>query len=34
VVDEELGHFLARQERSQWRLSGVSLWEVRDPRAP
>jgi Protein of unknown function (DUF1460) len=34
VVDEELGHFLARQGRGQWKVSGVSLWEVRDPRAP
>ncbi len=34
VVDEELGHFLLRQGHSAWKLLGVSLWEVRDPRAP
>jgi hypothetical protein len=34
VVDEELGHFLARHRRYPWKVVGVSLWEVRDPRAP
>ena len=33
VVDEELQHFLARQERGRWKVSGVSLWEVKDPQA-
>jgi Protein of unknown function (DUF1460) len=31
VVDEELGHFLARQARGAWKVTGVSLWEVRAP---
>jgi Protein of unknown function (DUF1460) len=34
VVDEELAHFLGRQAQGSWRVVGVSLWEVRDPRAP
>ncbi len=34
VVDEELAHFLKRQAQGSWKLTGVSLWEVRDPRAP
>ncbi len=34
VVDEELGHFLQRQSQGSWKVVGVSLWEVRDPRAP
>ena len=34
VVDEELGHFLLRQTRGSWKVSGVSLWEVRERRAP
>jgi Protein of unknown function (DUF1460) len=34
VVDEELGHFLERQQRGAWKVVGVSLWKVRDPRAP
>jgi Protein of unknown function (DUF1460) len=34
VVDEELGHFLVRQRANRWKLVGVSLWEVRDARAP
>jgi hypothetical protein len=33
VVDEELGHFLARQAQGSWKVAGVSLWAVRDPRA-
>jgi hypothetical protein len=34
VVDEELGHFLLRQSTSSsWKVVGVSLWEVQDPRA-
>jgi hypothetical protein len=33
VVDEELRHFLLRQAKGSWRVVGVSLWEVRDPRA-
>jgi hypothetical protein len=33
VVDEELGHFLQRQAAGSWKVAGVSLWEVRDPRA-
>jgi len=32
VVDEELGHFLARQARGSWKLLGVSLWQLREPR--
>ncbi len=31
VVDEELGHLLARQARAAWKVVGVSLWEVRSP---
>jgi len=33
VVDEELGHFLAHHRTLPWKVVGVSLWEVRDPRA-
>jgi len=32
VVDEELSHLLARHSRYQWKVQGVSLWEIRDPR--
>jgi Protein of unknown function (DUF1460) len=32
VVDEELGHLLARHAHYSWKVVGVSLWEVRDPR--
>lgn len=32
VVDEELSHLLARHARYHWKVEGVSLWEVRDPR--
>lgn len=32
VVDEELAHLLARHARYPWKIAGVSLWEVRDPR--
>jgi len=32
VVDEELGHLLARHAHYGWKVVGVSLWEVRDPR--
>lgn len=32
VVDEELSHLLARHARYGWKIVGVSLWEVRDPR--
>lgn len=32
VVDEELSHLLARHARYTWKIEGVSLWEVRDPR--
>jgi N-acetylmuramoyl-L-alanine amidase-like len=32
VVDEELAHLLARHARYHWKIEGVSLWEVRDPR--
>ena len=32
VVDEELSHLLARHARYTWKVQGVSLWEVRDPR--
>ncbi len=32
VVDEELSHLLARHARYTWKVEGVSLWEVRDPR--
>jgi hypothetical protein len=32
VVDEELSHLLARHARYRWKVVGVSLWEVRDPR--
>jgi hypothetical protein len=32
VVDEELGHLLARHAHYTWKVVGVSLWEVRDPR--
>ena len=32
VVDEELSHLLARHARYAWKIEGVSLWEVRDPR--
>ena len=32
VVDEELAHLLARHARYSWKIAGVSLWEVRDPR--
>ena len=32
VVDEELSHLLARHARYKWKIEGVSLWEVRDPR--
>ena len=31
VVDEELGHFLQRQAHGDWKVVGVSLWEVRSP---
>jgi hypothetical protein len=31
VVDEELPHFLERQAKGEWKLVGVSLWEVRSP---
>ena len=33
VVDEELSHLLARHARYKWKVQGVSLWEVRDPRS-
>jgi len=33
VVDEELSHLLARHARYTWKIEGVSLWEVRDPRS-
>jgi hypothetical protein len=33
VVDEELSHLLARHAHYKWKIEGVSLWEVRDPRA-
>jgi len=32
VVDEELAHLLARHAQYAWKVQGVSLWEVRDPR--
>jgi hypothetical protein len=32
VVDEELSHLLARHARYPWKIEGVSLWEVGDPR--
>jgi len=32
VVDEELSHLLARHARYTWKVQGVSLWEIRDPR--
>jgi hypothetical protein len=32
VVDEELSHLLARHAHYNWKVVGVSLWEVRDPR--
>ncbi len=32
VVDEELPHLLARHAHYAWKIAGVSLWEVRDPR--
>ena len=32
VVDEELSHLLARHSRYKWKVQGVSLWEIRDPR--
>jgi hypothetical protein len=32
VVDEELSHLLARHARYAWKVQGVSLWEIRDPR--
>jgi len=32
VVDEELSHLLARHARYRWKIEGVSLWEVSDPR--
>ena len=32
VVDEDLSHLLARHARYTWKVQGVSLWEVRDPR--
>jgi len=32
VVDEELSHLLARHARYRWKIAGVSLWEVLDPR--
>jgi len=32
VVDEELSHLLARHARYRWKVEGVSLWEIRDPR--
>jgi hypothetical protein len=32
VVNEELAHLLARHARYAWKVQGVSLWEVRDPR--
>ena len=31
-MDEELSHLLARHARYHWKIEGVSLWEVRDPR--
>lgn len=31
VVDEELRHFLERQAKGEWKVVGVSLWEVREP---
>jgi Protein of unknown function (DUF1460) len=34
VVDEELGHFFAYHRTLPWKVVGVSLWEVRDPRVP
>jgi len=33
VVDEDLSHLLARHARYTWKVQGVSLWEIRDPRA-
>jgi N-acetylmuramoyl-L-alanine amidase-like len=33
VVDEELSHLLARHARYAWKIQGVSLWEIRDPRS-
>jgi hypothetical protein len=32
VLDEELSHLLARHARYRWKVEGVSLWEIRDPR--
>jgi len=32
VVDEELSNFLLRHARYTWKIQGVSLWEIRDPR--
>ena len=32
VVDEELSHLLARHAHYSWKVVGVSLWDVRDPR--
>jgi len=32
VVDEEIGHLLTRHAHYTWKVVGVSLWEVRDPR--
>lgn len=34
VVDEELGHFLAYHRTLPWKVVGVSLWAVQDPRVP
>jgi Protein of unknown function (DUF1460) len=33
VVDEELEHFLLRQQKASWKVVGVSLWEVLPPKA-
>ncbi len=33
VVDEELGHFLARQASLGWKLVGISLWQLQEPGA-
>jgi hypothetical protein len=32
VVDEELAHLLGRHAHYPWKVVGVSLWEVDDPR--
>jgi hypothetical protein len=34
VVDEELGHFLVRQQRGAWKVVGISLWQVLEPKGP